>query len=216
MIFIDGQNLLYACRNYANEKGQNYKFFLREEDLEQCLINLQPNRKHIQTRFYTSILPPDPDRGDNDLRRFERQFKKKQVLETKLKWYVFQKKTNVYPFFCPHCKWKGIDTQVVCQKCGNPLREATNKGVDVALATDLLTYGMANPPISSYDVAILVTGDNDFIPVIERLKDRRPQIKIEIAQFSSAVGFPLKRAVDKFYALEDCADKIGKLHQKMV
>jgi len=105
---------------------------------------------------------------------------------------------------------------VVCRECGKPLKEVTNKGVDVALATDLLVYGMSDPPISSYDVAILVTGDNDFIPVIEKLKDRRPQVKIEIAQFSSAVGFDLKRIADRFYPLETCADKIGKLYHKKI
>jgi len=176
---------------------------------------MQSNRKHVQTRFYTAIAEPDPDRGQRDVERYERQWKKQDALKTKLKWYVFSKKIRAYPFFCPHCRWAGVETRVVCPKCGNLLKEVKNKGVDVALATDLLVYGMSDTS-SSYDVAILVSGDNDFVPVIEKLKERRPQVKVEIAQFNSAVGFDMKQVADKFYRLDDCANKIGKLYQKNI
>jgi len=215
MIFIDGQNLLYACQEFANRHGHNYKFYYREEDLERYLVGLQQNRRHVQTRFYTSNPEPDPDRGDQDVRRFEKQSKKERVLQTRLKWKVFSKKTRAYPFFCPHCKWSGDQTQVICQKCGKEIKKLENKGVDVALATDLLVYGLSDTA-SSYDVAILVSGDNDFVPVIEKLKDRRPQVKIEIAQFSNAVGFPMRDVADKFYPLDEDADKIGRLYQKKI
>lgn len=179
------------------------------------MVGLQQNRRHVQTRFYTSNPEPDPDRGDQDVRRFEKQSKKERVLQTRLKWKVFSKKTRAYPFFCPHCKWSGDQTQVICQKCGKEIKKLENKGVDVALATDLLVYGLSDTA-SSYDVAILVSGDNDFVPVIEKLKDRRPQVKIEIAQFSNAVGFPMRDVADKFYPLDEDADKIGRLYQKKI
>lgn len=213
MIFIDGQNLIYASQKFASGRGQNYKFHYREENLERCLFDMQPNRKHIQTRFYTAIVEPDPERGQRDVERYRRQWKKQQALKKKLKWYVFSKPIRAYPFFCPHCRWANIQTQVVCSKCGNTLKEVKNKGVDVALATDLLVYGMSETS-SSYDVAILVSGDNDFIPVIEKLKERRPEVKVEVAQFKNAVGDDMIRVTDEFYALDDCADKIGKLYQK--
>ena len=41
--------------------------------------------------------------------------------------------------------------------------QATEKGVDAAIVTDLLTLA------STYDWAILVSGDADFIPVVEHL-----------------------------------------------
>jgi uncharacterized LabA/DUF88 family protein len=210
MIFVDGQNLIYACQQFAAAQGPNCRFFYNEEQLEQCLISMQSNRRHVQTRFYTAIASPDPARGKSDAERFERQWKRQEVLKKKLKWEVFSKKSKAYPFFCPYCRWKGLQTPVVCQKCGNELKELKNKGVDVALAVDLLMYGMSDMT-SSYDVAILVSGDNDFVPVIEKLKDRRPQVKVEIAQFENAVGFDMKRVSDKFYPLDNIADKIGKL-----
>lgn len=217
MIFIDGQNLLYACQKFASRHGRSYKFHCEETNLEHYLIGVQPNRKHIQTRFYTAIVQPDPERGQKDIERYERQLKKQRAYETTLKWYVFSKKIRAYPFSCPHCRWSGIETAIICQKCGNTLKEVKNKGVDVALATDLLVYGMSDAS-SSYDVAMLVSGDNDFIPVIQKLKDRRPQVKVEVAQFNDAIGFDMKQApeIDKIHSLDNCADKIGTLYQKAV
>jgi uncharacterized LabA/DUF88 family protein len=215
MIFIDGQNLLYACEKFAKEQGKDCKFYYREEDLEQRLVSLQPGRKHIQTRFYTAILEPDADRGEQDVRRYEKQLKRCKTLETKLKWHVFSKTTRAYPFFCPHCRWSGVQTQVECQVCRRKLKDVKNKGVDVAIATDLVVYGMSQDG-SSYDVAILVSGDNDFVPVIRKLKDRRPQVKIEIAQFENAVGYEMREVADKFYPLDNFADKIGTLRQRTV
>ncbi len=213
MIFVDGQNLMYACQEYANSHGRNYKFYYREEDLERCLINIQPNRKHVQTRFYTAIAEVDPERGEKDVKRYERQLSRCRTLETKLKWFVFRKKTKAYPFYCPYCKWMGEKNQIICQKCGKQIKDMKNKGVDVAIATDLLVYGISDTS-SNYDVAILVSGDSDFVPVIKRLKDRRPQVRIEVAQFDRAIGDDLKQAADRFYLLDDFADKIGRLYQK--
>lgn len=211
MIFIDGQNLIYACQTFASQYGKDWKFHYREEDLEKYLVNLQPNRKHVQTRFYTAILEPDPERGRQDIRRYERQYKKNRALETRLKWVVYSKKIRSYPFLCPHCRWKGEEYQVVCGRCGTKIKNVKNKGVDVALATDLLIYGMAD----AYDVAVLVSGDNDFVPVIKKLKDRRPQLRIEIAQFENAVGHEMKMVTDEFYPLDRNYADIGKLFQKV-
>lgn len=217
MIFIDGQNLLYACRQFAAKHGYNYRFYCREEDLERYLIQVQPNRRHIQTRFYTAIVEPDPERGQKDVERYERQLKKQRAYETALKWYVFSKKIRAYPFSCPHCRWEGTEAAITCQRCGRRLKEVKNKGVDVALATDLLVYGMSDAS-SSYDVAMLVSGDNDFVPVIQKLKDRRPQVKVEVAQFNNAVGLEMSQApeIDRVWFLDDCADKIGRLYQKTI
>jgi hypothetical protein len=55
MVFIDGQNLLYGCIEYAREKKPGYEFKYREEDLLKFLSELKPNRKLIQTRFYTGF-----------------------------------------------------------------------------------------------------------------------------------------------------------------
>jgi uncharacterized LabA/DUF88 family protein len=89
-----------------------------------------------------------------------------------------------------------------------------NKGVDVALATDLLLYGLIGPENGGYDVAMLVSGDRDFAPVIELLKQRRPACSIEVAQFFNNAGQELRDAARAFYDLEIYASKFGKWVQK--
>ena len=41
------------------------------------------------------------------------------------------------------------------------------KGVDIQFATEMLSFGFQK----NYDVAVLCSGDQDFLPVIERIKD---------------------------------------------
>jgi len=54
------------------------------------------------------------------------------------------------------------------------------KGVDAGIAVDMLAM------LESYDVAVLVSGDADFIPVVKHLKERLKQVY----QFSLARGVP--------------------------
>jgi uncharacterized LabA/DUF88 family protein len=57
-----------------------------------------------------------------------------------------------------------------------PSSPPTEKGVDVLLATDLLTYAFT----SSYDVAIVVSRDTDLLPAMERVEDMR-LARVEVA-----------------------------------
>jgi uncharacterized LabA/DUF88 family protein len=127
-------------------------------------------------------------------------------LKERLKWEVFCKEMKSYPLLCPICRWNDKKAEVVCETCGTRIKDIENKGVDVALATDLLVYGLTG----SYDAAIIVSGDNDFIPVIEKLKERKPELKIEVAQFENAVGHRMRIVTDKYYPLDKDFDKFGK------
>lgn len=52
--------------------------------------------------------------------------------------------------------------------CGKAFIKTKEKGIDVALATDLLLYEFTN----EYDAAVVVSGDSDLTPVIRKLRDR--------------------------------------------
>ena len=54
------------------------------------------------------------------------------------------------------------------------------KGIDVQLATDMLTHSFRN----NYDVAILVAGDNDYVGALQAVKDSGKHI--EVALFGKA------------------------------
>ncbi|KPV61975.1 MAG: NYN domain protein [Candidatus Bathyarchaeota archaeon BA2] len=78
------------------------------------------------------------------------------------------------------------------------------KGVDVALVTDMLKFAFMNV----YDVAILVSGDNDFAEAVKVVKDRG--ILLEIAAFEHTIGRDLRILADKFTSIDSIADKIEK------
>lgn len=89
-----------------------------------------------------------------------------------------------------------------------PLRKrddnVTEKGVDIALAVDMLSLGFQN----AYDVAILVSGDADFIRAIEVVKYLGK--RVEVAMFRNNLSSDLKRKADKSILLDEIADKIEK------
>ena len=50
------------------------------------------------------------------------------------------------------------------------------KGVDIQLATDMITHGFKN----NYDVAILVAGDNDFVGALQAVKDNGKNVEVAL------------------------------------
>ena len=65
---------------------------------------------------------------------------------------------------CPSC-FSGMD---VCASCGASMRGMEEKGVDVRIATDMISMAWEG----AYDVAVLVSSDRDFIPVVNFLATR--------------------------------------------
>lgn len=50
------------------------------------------------------------------------------------------------------------------------------KGVDVQLATDMITHSSKN----NYDVAVLVAGDNDFVGALQSIKDNGKHVEVAL------------------------------------
>jgi len=76
------------------------------------------------------------------------------------------------------------------------------KGDDTHLVSDLVGEAYEN----LYDIAIIVSGDEDFISSIERV--RRLGKKIENAYFSSSSSFNLRNACDLSVHLNKILHKI--------
>jgi len=120
--------------------------------------------------------------------------------------------------FLDGIKYEGIDVttrplkirpiQCECPECNHQWNETTEveKGVDVALVTRMLAFGFKN----TYDVAILVSGDADYIDAVEQIRDLGK--RVEIVAFRGALAPSLRKVadVDGFIALDDIADKIKK------
>jgi uncharacterized LabA/DUF88 family protein len=66
------------------------------------------------------------------------------------------------------------------------------KGVDIQLATDMITHSFKN----NYDVAVLVAGDNDFVGAIQAVKDNGKNV--EVALFGKErTSYRLRMVADK-------------------
>lgn len=73
-----------------------------------------------------------------------------------------QKKRS--PPKCPSC-YESISK---CPACGADMRGTEEKGVDVRMATDMISLAW----VDNYDIAVLVSSDRDFVPVAEFLETR--------------------------------------------
>ncbi len=71
------------------------------------------------------------------------------------------------------------------------------KEVDVALACEMLEHAMMN----HYDVAILVSGDRDFVPAIQKVQSTGK--RVEVASFSGAYSDESKRTADAYRILDE-------------
>jgi uncharacterized protein (TIGR00288 family) len=81
-----------------------------------------------------------------------------------------------------------------------------NKSVDGRLIFDVLT----NAHNDSFDIAIIASGDRDYIPVIEEVKRMKKQVII--ASFSNSLASSMKAAAD---GIIDLDQHITELTQKM-
>lgn len=63
---------------------------------------------------------------------------------------------------CPHCQ---AETQK-CSVCDGDMRGTEEKGVDTRIVTDMISLAWSD----SYDVAVLVSADRDFVPVADFLQ----------------------------------------------
>jgi len=85
------------------------------------------------------------------------------------------------------------------------------KGVDIMLATDLVNFAWNN----LYDVAILVSGDADFVYAIHSVKDRGKHV--EIAYFDKSISKDLWNMADDRHQLNRTFFKglwVGKRYSK--
>ena len=83
---------------------------------------------------------------------------------------------------------------------GKLMRQGENlveKSIDVKLAVDMVRYAV----LDYYDVTILVSGDGDFVPAVDAVKEVGKQV--ECAFFPKETSAVLKQSVDIFTELDE-------------
>ena len=78
------------------------------------------------------------------------------------------------------------------------------KGDDIHLAVDMVSFAYEN----AFDTAILMSGDGDFVPAIERLKKLGK--RVENAYFKISSSYFLKQTCSSSVLLDIIIDEILK------
>jgi uncharacterized LabA/DUF88 family protein len=73
-----------------------------------------------------------------------------------------------------------------------------SKGVDIALATDLLGHAFRN----NLDAAVLLAGDGDYVPMVEEVKRLGKRVYVAFLAKDSSLNTRLQLAADEFFPLE--------------
>ena len=75
------------------------------------------------------------------------------------------------------------------------------KGIDILLATDMVSLAFRN----AYDTAILVSGDSDYVPVVEEIQALGK--RVENATFKRESSFHLRKVCDSYMYLDDILEE---------
>jgi len=100
------------------------------------------------------------------------------------------KQTNFYN------KLRYIGYEVVETELQNEKGKFYEKGVDIAMATKLLVCGHKD----MYDVAVVTTGDKDFLPAIQAVKEMGK--RVEVAGFDHSTAKNLQLNADRYISLD--------------
>ena len=180
MVFIDGMNLLRAWKSTCEERNFDRRTRWDAIKLRDTLTILGLDQNLVQIRYYSSTISTKDARYLGFLRGVDpKGFH--QFLERK-GYKCIIGKNRVRHEDCP--------------LCNQEYPRIKEKGIDVAIALDMVIAGIEE----KFDVALLVSGDADFIPAIKILQDRGKTV--EVAQFQNVISWHLRHAANKVHELD--------------
>lgn len=142
MVFIDGSNLYHGLRAFAPQKRLDFQRF--------CKQLCGTSNRLIHTHYYNvPVGQADDPAAYAAQQSFFARLRNIPFFTTTLGRLVDRKRDET----CPSCSHSYA------------VEYRTEKGVDIHLATDLLTFAFDN----QYDLAVLVSQDGDFVPAVEQV-----------------------------------------------
>jgi uncharacterized LabA/DUF88 family protein len=181
MVFIDGENLVSRFQEMKNSGGIPFLNTKHIPDVFVWNSNDIITRYHdlvIRTTYYTSST------GDDDrLREVRETISACRCQAMNGSAYAPPGLVQVHENIVP----------VVLKKNHRTRR---SKGVDIRMTLDMLSHGYQ----SNFDSAFLISGDSDFIPVIEELMRRGR--KVFVGALSSGLHPGLRNVADGFFNLD--------------
>lgn len=182
MIFIDGQNLMHGASNLGEQV-----------DCTKLVEMLSEGRK-LKRAYYYGSIPPNPN---NDA-ALKLQIDRQMAYYHSLEYAGF--KTTIIPL-------RKRSFSLPCNHCGRTttIERSIEKGVDVALVSDLLSLAA----VGAYDVATIVSGDLDYHKAIDEVQ--RHGLIVEVAYFrNQGISKDLIRLADRFIDLEKMVSRISR------
>ncbi len=172
VIFIDGSNLEIAVLNC----------FKKRVHPEKLALKLAGERRLMKINYYEApLLERENEVSYTEQQKFFDRLRKNPYFDVRLGRRVRR------------------DKEHKCPKCGHTFTKTTfqQKGVDSLIAFDLIALAMRD----AYDIAILVSGDQDFVcPILEvRMMNKQ----VENAFVDNGWSLALKNIVDKAILLDD-------------
>lgn len=177
-IFVDGSNFYHALKSRFRNTS------LRFEKLASKLIDRVPDRRLLRIYYYNAVH----DQASNGAAYARQQ-----------RFFDSLRRTPYLTLCLGRLERRRIDYDALdldAEKrrqveavLGRPLPEFTyvEKGVDTQLAVDMVKLAVAN----TYDVAVLVSGDGDFAPAVEFIKQLGKHVEL-----GRVAGWPCNRLLD--------------------
>ena len=179
-IFIDWSNIFI----YASSKLR-----IRIDPLKLC--EFVSNNGNVIQKHYFSAEDPDNIGQKN----FHEGLKK-------IGFFVHTHELKETPgkVYCPSCN---VEINCICQECGTPtiIPRHKSKRIDILIAQKLLQTS------DLYDEAILISGDQDFIPIIDFLRSEKGK-KVTVVSFRDTLSYDYLKSNDKILYLDDHIDAI--------
>jgi len=179
-IFIDGSNIYIGGRDLFGIR-------VRPENL----ISILSEDKFITQVYYFSSEDPN-NRGQQ---RFHDSLRNKGIVVVTEPIVEREQKIT-----CPNCR---IEVKPICENCGEivTLPPHKSKKIDILLGAKLLDL------CDTYDDAIIASGDQDFIPIINILREQKGK-KIYIASFEKPLSHEYRLCTDGITILDDYIEQL--------
>lgn len=185
MLFIDGPNLSHETKSYDENLEVDFRRLA-----DALVAKVAPDAQYEGAYYYCSVVPGFGLRTPEDKERARKREGFLEALRYK-RGYTVKKLIKA-------------ERLVRCAGCGNESKTFVEKGVDIALATDMMAQGV----LGCYDIAILVSNDGDYAPAVDFLKTRGK--KVYHAQFHPNDGRNLRRVCFDSIDLADLKDEIKR------
>lgn len=173
------ENVLKKEKVVVYVDGFNLYFGMREAGFDKCrwlnlrlLVEnfLKSNQELVEIKYFTSRVNNDPGKQ-------KRQSTYIDALES----------TALKIFYGNYQNGK-----IECKRCGNVWQVYKEKMTDVNIATEMMIDAFQN----KYDMAMLISGDNDLVPPIKSIHQNFPTKRVFVAfppaRFSSSLAIVAK------------------------